>query len=668
MNRYQKIILGVTVLLTFISILVFVGFLFSGRENVQSIETARRSFENGNYEAARPILIQIVANDPGNEAAYRMLAEISESEHDYPVATALYERVADLNQFDETLRPKLAEMYAVMGRFEDVRFLLEEGFENDELSRMERLYYLEALAMTDAQTMFEEHLDPLKTDSSAQLFLLYGIRSLDQQDYAKAAELFDEVLQRDPPVVVHYKALSLGAIAAAMQGNVDRTEQKLIAAAELVPALGAFPLASFYLRNNEQENALVWLETCLDVNAGHVGARLMMTDIYAADEDLEQLNEMLETSESRTREDQECENYLKAAIALLEKRYSDVDLFLSAAPNTADRLGYQSMMLEVAIQEKDLPRISQCVRKIQDADESESIQNYLLVRLAPLLAELLNDDRPIQADILAGYVVPLLDNVDAEFKVPILNMLLLNAIRQKDHIGITNYASRLLVIKPDETMANLAMGEALISLGLPKKALRYLQALPDSPASLYDRAAARLQLGEIEKAEELFRRGWEAFPGDIQLFNAYVNFLLSQEREEEIEPLIAALPDTPKGRYAEASTRAELASRSGDEGAAERHYRTALDILKTLPETFDHRYRKAYLHATLGDDAVAAGIYRELLNESPDDLMIMLNLSETEAALGNAEAAMELAQKAARLYPESPQAKECLNRRQKESE
>ena len=87
-----------------------------------------------------------------------------------------------------------------------------------------------------------------------------------------------------------------------------------------------------------------------------------------------------------------------------------------------------------------------------------------------------------------------------------------------------------------------------------------------------------------------------------------------------------------------------------------------------MPPTPANLYQTAFLHAALDQDEEAARIYRRLLKENPDSLLLIVNLSEVEAALGNHSDALLLAERALRLEPQSAAAKECLARRRAEAE
>jgi Tfp pilus assembly protein PilF len=452
-----------------------------------------------------------------------------------------------------------------------------------------------------------------------------------------------------------------------MLQNEQLSETKLKSAAELVPILGAFPLATFYLNRNNPAEALVWLKECLKADPGHVGAKLDMIDIYASDKNVEQLRKMLASDKPHNRDDQECSNYLKAVIALYEKRYKDVPPLLDAAPHILNRLGYQSMCLEARIALQDVYRIPENVITLTRLSNSVQIRQHVVDRLYPLLVDLVKQEKTIEADTIAAVLLPMMDGARFSAAVPTFKMLLLSAMKRNDYQRTMDYSSYLLRHDQEMPLANLTMGEALIAMKRPDKALAYLKAAPDSLSVFYDRARAYTILKDDHNAELAYRAAWEKFPGDIILFSAYADFLFAQQRFSEINPLIAGMPDSPDAKYAISTIKAKVADKAGDKKESVRLYSEALELLKTFPVSDENLYRQAYLYALTGQDAKAEPIYRQLLQKMPNSMIILLNLSEVEAALGNHQEAMMQAKAASLFYPDAQEVKDCLNRRKAEA-
>jgi Tfp pilus assembly protein PilF len=666
MKKYQKILLSAVILITLYCISMFVSFAFSGRNDARNLEEAHRGFDAGQFDRARPVLLKILNDDPANETACRLLAEIFESDRNFPVAAMLYQRAVSLSPFDAPLRSRLAVMLSATGRFDDLLSLLEPDFTQKTLGLEDLLCYLEALAMTGNRKGFEENLPELGADSSPRRQLLEGIRLLDQKDYASALDRLDRASTDPVSVSIRYKALSLGAIAAAMLKNEALAEARLTAAAELVPISGTYPLATFYLNRNDTLNASVWLTKCLEADPGQVAARLDLIDIYASAKEIDLLRGMLRFA-PRSRDGQECLNYLKAAVALGEKNYAQVPLLLDAAPHLINRPGYHVLCLDARVALSDVNRIPEHVAALTRLSTAEQVRPQLAQKLYPLLVDLVRQEKFAEADTIAAVLRPLMSPAQFTAAVPTFQMLLLSAMKRNDYRTAMEYSAALLQDDPGMPLANLALGEALIAMKRPDQALVYLNAAPDSLSVLYDRAQAYTQLKDVQRAGEVYRAAWKQFPGEVLLFSAYADFLFVQQQFDELDALIAGMPDSPGANYAVRMIQAKIADRAGDAPGAARLYSEALDVLKTLPASDENLYRQAYLYALTGQEARAVPIYRALLQKEPNSMIILLNLSEVEATLGHHPEALSLAETAVRLYPAAQEVQDCLRRRKAET-
>lgn len=666
MKKKQILILSAVAVLTVLAVAVFAGFLLSGRKEAGRIETASRLFRQGDHQKARPLLVEIITKDPSNEAAFRMLAEIFEMENNYPVAAELYRQTAVLNPFDTSLRPKLAALLPAAGRAGEAVRLLENDFQRDTLGPEERLYYLEALLLAGERGTFEENLPPIGPDSPAHLFLLHGMLKLDNGQYAAALNDLSRV-DETASAPVRYRALSLGAFAASRLRDDARMEEKLTAAAGVIPVSGSFPLASFYMERGRNDEALQWLKECIKRDPGHAPAKLAMTDLYASRREVENLKNLLKTDAPRSRAGQEANHYLKAAIALYEERYREVIPLLRAAPGTASRIGHQSMLLEAMVALQDAGRIPAPVSALLSMDPSQDVRRYVERKLYSLLAALMQEKRFSETGEISKLLMPLIQEEGSPVAVPALNLLLLGALERSDYRDVLHYAPLLLRREPGTILANLSMGEALLATGRTREALEYFKAVPDSLPALYGQVRSYILLRDDRKAEEIYRLAWGKFTGDLALFDAYADFLFERARFDEISTLYRDLPDSSDARYVQSFMQARIAERQNDTVRARKNYQTALEVVKEFPESPGNRYRQAYLSALTGKDADAAVIYRQLLAESPGTLMILLNLAEVEASLGNRADALALAERAVRLHPGSADARTCLERRRAEN-
>lgn len=667
MKGYQKFIVAIVAMLTLYCTAEFIHYTVTGKSRARRMSAATRCFTSGDYVQARPALVKILTEEPANESACRMLAEMAEADRDYPAATAYYRYLVNLNPLESGFRSRLASMLAVTGQYGELLKLLQTDFNDRNQNSGDLLYYLEALDMTGESAAFATNLPALGSKPSAQMLFLYGLKDMDDRQYEKALQVFGQVRQMSDSPVLQYKTYATGAIAAGMLKADRQVEEQLAPAAKLVPALGAFPLARFYLKQGNRAEALFWLKECLKKNSRNTEAKLDLTDLYADEKNISALKDLQNTAGSRSRAEQECRNYLGTAVALYEHRSADARQLLDAAPQLKTRLGYQSMMLEALTGTRNVYQIPGVVSALLRISDTDTVRQYVQNRLFSLLTVLLKEENSEKADAIAAVLLPMLDDARLKSMEPTLKILLLSAVKRNDSQEILNYVGYLLRCDPEMPLALLAKGEALLAMNRPDKAVPCLKAIPHSLPALFDLARAYLMLSDRQNAGMVYQKAWNEFAGDVFLFSAYADFLLSDGHFDAIEQLIPSLPDLPEAKYETAIIRARIAEKNGRADEALSRYKQALDLIGTFPGSDENSYRKAYLYALTGEDAKAAPIYRQLLKKTPDSLSLLLNLSEVEAALGNHTEAAALAEKSARLYPDSPEAKSCLARRKAES-
>ena len=249
-----------------------------------------------------------------------------------------------------------------------------------------------------------------------------------------------------------------------------------------------------------------------------------------------------------------------------------------------------------------------------------------------------------------------------------MNIVLAEASRSRNYEEMQSAASSLLKAEPGNPLANLAMGEALLANGNALESLSYFNNLPeDDGGALIGKALACARLGKEKEAETYFEKAWRKHPGNMTLFRGYGDFLFKRKEYRKLQSLYPALPDIPEAAYWKYFLDAEIAGIQRRTADSRKNYAGAIECLKKMPPTPANLYQTAFLYARIDQDEEAARIYRGLLKENPDSLLLIVNLSEVEAALGNHSDALLLAERALRLEPQSDIAKECLARRKAEA-
>lgn len=663
MKKHQKVWIVLVAGLTAGFLVLFFISLLSGRTTAGKMDLAARHVRRGEMEQAMPLLLDAISQDRSNEMAFRLLCDIYEQRHNYLSAAVCLQQVRFLNPLDTEIRPRLAWLFWAAGRSADVRNLLQDEWDRGRLSAREQLLYLEARMMAGDREMVEEHLPPLGESDDPFLFLLYGMLALDQGEWARAIERLNQI-DGMAPVALRYRAASLSAFAAIALQDEQLAEEQLILAADLLPAQGLYPLALFYLERDDREEGIRRLHQAADADPANYAAKLMLTDLYAQEQRVDRLEALLEGETPRDRAGQEYVNYLRAAIALHRNQMGEVIARLQAAPNTAYRQGHQSMLFEALVAERRVAETARAVTSfLASAADPQVVRARIQRRLYELMADLVEARRIDDADQIALAMLTVIDGADDPAAVPMLSLLLVNDPQRNRYETVMRYAARILGSDSRHPLANQAMGEALLAIGRARRALTYFEAIPNSLPSKAGQALAYIELGDLVRAEQIYRSAWEAFPGDLPLYEAYAAFLIDRGRFDEVASLSAVLPETPDAVTARELMHARAARRQDDRARAERHERAALEAVRTMEETPSSQILQAWLLAGLREVDAAADLYRNVLRDDPGNLLVLLNLAEVEAERGNHDESMRLTEEALQRYPNSPQAQEAMARR-----
>ncbi len=209
---------------------------------------------------------------------------------------------------------------------------------------------------------------------------------------------------------------------------------------------------------------------------------------------------------------------------------------------------------------------------------------------------------------------------------------------------------------------NVALGVAYLRQGNRDLAMHKLQsAIQQDPDNADAYSALGLlydSIGDIDRADEAYRKALNKAPQDPQIQNNYAVFLCQHGKPEKSEKyfLQAAknpLYPTPEAAYTNDGV---CANRIPDPAAAEQYFRRALDINPNFPEAL---YQMARLSYGRRHYLEARAFIERFNSVSPQSRAAILLLGvRTEQALGNTRGAAEYAKKLLKLYPTSREAQQ----------
>ncbi|MDR0931989.1 MAG: tetratricopeptide repeat protein [Victivallales bacterium] len=661
--KKTKFILSIAIAVVSVGcILVLLYFVIAERRNAKNLNDATEFFRKGNYEKALPLLNEIVRQDPTSESAYRMLAKISESEYNFAAALQYYRQIKDLNALDPEVQLKYVECLSAIGEFKTIINELKTRFENNKLSTSELFYYLEALVATGKTKEAKARLAKPGGLASDQISYLNGMIELRDNHTSKAFEILRQTDPAKLPFSIHARLLSALGGAAEVSGDKIASEKAYTELAKTAPMTGPYLLARFYSRQGKSEQYLEWLKKAVSLNPLHMAARIDLAEYYAAEKDANSLNKLIRNPSNRS--EAEALSYIRAMSSFLDKRYADAAKQLNVATPFAERPLYLAMKLQCLINAEDVEKIPACINALLAIQATPEAKSRLTNELYPLLLKLYQNNEFGKANKVAKVVLTLSNKQTSPARTLALAIDLQDAITAGDPAQTGVRLNTLLAEAPNNQFANLIAGNLLLGSNLPERALVHFKRVPeDNAAAQFGAARAEMALGKNEDAEKSFAKAWSIVPGSTAVFATYSEFLNNIKRGDQIEKLIPQLPDTPEARFLTAIARANRSTGANQPDEARKFHLAALNELDEMPSTPLNEYRRANLFALTDQDAKAETAYDKLLKSFPRWLPVLVNQSEVKASLGKHKEALELAQRAVRVAPNSDAAKLCLKRR-----
>ncbi len=212
-------------------------------------------------------------------------------------------------------------------------------------------------------------------------------------------------------------------------------------------------------------------------------------------------------------------------------------------------------------------------------------------------------------------------------------------------------------------IANLNLGIGYLRQGRPDLAIDILERALEFDSDLADAhssiAVAHDQLGEIDEAEEHYRRATQLEPENPGAANSYAVFLCRQERWEDAEPYFRSAAENPRYLTPEAAlTNAGVCARAaGDFETAEAYFRDALTRNGAYSDALFHMTNLAFQS---GNFLQARAFLQRSLDTTAASPELYWLCFQIENELQSATRAQECASELRRNYPESVQASQLF--------
>ena len=509
-----------------------------------------------------------------------------------------------------------------------------------------------------------QDLKTKKTDSP-RIRLAEGVFLLRNRKINEAEAVFKNYATQNHPADQRWCAnFGLGRIAL-LKGQHQAAEKFFLAAHAAVPERTAWQLATFYQNSGQLKTAAGYLEEEIKYSPYKHGAFANLGEIYAALEDKAKLGKLRKTLRPKGKNDLETAYYLDALIEFLNHNFAPMLNKLGLCKSYQPRPLYRLMKLTGDAATGKITELPEDVRLLLGTGPTAEQKKRITDLLLPMLAEAAKNNNRDNAEILAKTLIPLLPEKSPDALL-VHETLMRTAFLKQDFYQARREAAIVLRMDPNSAAGNTIMAETLLAAKQPEESLNYFRKLPQTKNNVINYAAAlsaAKKYGETEKLLEDFRK---KHPGDPAIFDLYAGSLMLQKKYAKAAALAKSLPATPVGEYTANFLLAQIAEAEKKTAESRTYYQKAIAALEKMKPTPQITYQTAYLYALTDQNKKAEELYEQLLKQNPQWALILVNLSEVKAALGDEKGAMQLAEQAMRLYPNWNAAQMCLQRRKAE--
>ncbi|MEG2075624.1 MAG: tetratricopeptide repeat protein, partial [Victivallaceae bacterium] len=348
--------------------------------------------------------------------------------------------------------------------------------------------------------------------------------------------------------------------------------------------------------------------------------------------------------------------YMDALYAFLIGNKKQLQQSLSALGSAPLPVLGQSVLLNYGIENENLDMVYRAIKEMNQSGLLPQAASAITAQVTPLLLKHYNAGNiapvyPIAALILSEHNPDLL-----------LTRIVIMGRNISGELTTTDLSSAMRQFPNDPLLSNIAAGNA-IAHGNYREAIRLTSGLAkDNPAGrdlLFLRIIALEGIGELDNAIAEYKALLKQFPDDDGLSKQFLAFAMRHGRTDVLQEL-AAHPIL--GSLA----RAEQYYKRGEIDKAKELWDNHNLAGRLTPDELDDRpllFQIATRLAATGESTEAIESYRKLLQYMPDNPLILVNLSELYATVGQTDSAMQTAQIARNKYPDIAEVQLCYGLR-----
>ncbi len=677
--KFKRIVLVALLLAAFICLGGIAYLAFVHKSTSQLMTQAADALKAGETQKAKEVLSDVIARDPYNEGAYRMLAELSENEKDYFSSMYYWGEVTVLNPLDKKAHLDFFEtaFYGGAGPYAYERYLGEKPAKDltDDI-----LYRLGLIAMNrrDQDVAFEIK-EELSLRKSPYLDLLEIHEALIAGTF-NAFTRFEELAKQTPSEAVRDCANAALAADNLARGELEKAlgYLSLITGADTYAKIDATIIkAQCFLAQEDVKQARAAYEDIYRMQRANIPLMLTCVELAFTDNDPQAIQKIAEELNVATKSGLALNYYLRSLVASLAGENEEALKFINLAGSFQNRVVGRILKFKLATELKDLPNAVESVQALVSpglpAILKEVLQQHLLELIS--VAEKSGD-----TDAAKSLAASLLE-VAPEQPVAV-GYAMVQALNDQNYPVVLKYAESLLKQNPANNPAFEAKCIALFSQGLFREGIAWTEdKLQREPTNHLAAIFQARFASNSDQTEMAIQRYIEAAPHvPVEICEEAGNYIISTGQDpEKFFQVLDASSDPTKQMLAQ-GLRAQVAMRESDPAKAEELLRQAIAIYPKAPGVRSSlatllysQNRKAEARKALEDGIkdnptsenlkvrLAALLVEETTPENMQQILVLLKdictpqqrdgfpyavLSAAYAALGQSEPAMQAALRA----------------------
>lgn len=650
----KKIIIAIVALISIVTILAIVYYSLFFHDIGDSLISARKAYDSGNKVKALELINSVLEKDATNLEAIILFADISRENGDYLSAAKKWSVVSSLDPFNS----KAVEMQAVnliaLGAYTAVVELIKPIYDKGKASNTEKICLAQAYSYSNKIPQATEITDKILSSNPEEpnALLLLGNISLFNQEIKKAEVLFSKVKSKDSAILA---ARDIGlANCAESVGDRQKAEGLL---KDALTISGNSPqanliLADFYARNEEFDKATPIYKQLLDSNPSSIEFIVPLGEIYAAQEKLNELNDLSNSITFQGLSYLKTKYYLKALSYFIQNDYKETIKYIEWAGDAyIIRPACSAALLYSAASIGDLKLtlkgLDYFLPKNTGIKANKNILGFVILEADKAFD--LNNDYKFATAICKKVI-------KYDSKNTAAHVLLMWCYLSRNMYNESNLeATLVLADNPNNISALEVSGRLKLKEGNISASLENFESIikiePNSPLGYYWKGLALMQNNDFEGSKKALDKALEVKPDSLQTLNAIHDWCIMNNNDTALSTLCDKIIKS-SDKFVKSSGFAfrgdmERSKKNLDKAISD--YRLAIE---QDPENLRYYLILGRILSEIKIYQEAKDVLERAMKKSPKDRYVLFELAYLENTMGNTQQAIDEYKKIVELYPD----------------